>query len=298
MSTTLQHGPHRPRPRRAEYVTMKSPFWLPLLLALFSFSAWADAPGNGLYGISETGRAVKTLGGKEIHLGEKLGDAISKAVVRSVSNDNEQYYLSLEKAGAFSKEYDSVAFCADGYCVQFHSGGNSNNETFTMGEQFTSPAAAESFASFFGVTPLKRAHPGYALAARFVPSKESFSTDEPLPVALEIKNAGNVPVTFQVGGKDRGERNNQFGFTAYDGVQAVPDTGSPVHFGGLSVNQTLKPGETFRKDVDLRKWFTFKKPGTYKITGTYDLSFFDPTFKDWFVIWEDYAADAFYVTVK
>lgn len=277
-------------------LTMKRLVWLPLVLALISFGAHADAPSNGLYAIGDSGIAVKTVAGKEIHLGARIDDAVTKTILRSVSNGNEQYYLSLEKAGAFSKEYGSMAVCVDGYCVQFHSGGHSNNETFTIGEQFTSPAAA--FAKFFGVTPLKRAHPGYALAARFIPAKESFSTDEPLPVTLEIRNAGNVPVTFQVGGKNRGERDNQFGFTAYDGMRAVSDTGSPVHFGGLSVNQTLKPGETFRKEVDLRKWFTFKKPGSYEIKGTYDLSFFDPAHKDWFVLWEDYAAAVFYLTVK
>lgn len=277
---------------------MRSFLWLTVFLGLVGSAAWADTPANGLYALAETGPAVTTVDGKEIHLGEKLGDTFSKATVRSTSNDNEQYYLTLEKNGAFSKDYGAMAFCAGGYCVKFHSGGNSNNETFTIDEQFRSPAAAEAFAAFFGVTVKQRAHPGYALATRFVPSKEAFSTDEAMPVTLEIRNAGTVPVTFQVGGQNRGERDNQFGFTAYDGMVAVPDTGSPVNFGGLSVNQTLKAGETFRKDIDLRKWFTFKKPGTYQMTGTYDLSFFNPENKEWFVIWEDYAAAAFYVTVK
>jgi hypothetical protein len=81
----------------------------------------------------------------------------------------------------------------------------------------------------------------------------------------------------------------------------VPDTGEPIHFGGLSIKQTLPPGETFRKDVDLRKWFTFKKSGTYEILGTYELSFFDAEgkdYKEYFVIWQDYATASFPIVVK
>jgi hypothetical protein len=131
-----------------------------------------------------------------------------------------------------------MALCVDGHRVKFHSGGNNNNEIFTIGEQFTSPPGAEALAKFFGVTPQTRAHPGHALAARFVPSKEVFSTDEAMPVTLEIKNAGNVPVTFQVGAKNRGERDNQFGFTAYDGVNGVPDREAPsISAGCLSTRR-------------------------------------------------------------
>lgn len=121
-----------------------------------------------------------------------------------------------------------------------------------------SPKAHEpwpgSSASRFTCAP----HPGYALATRFVPAKEVFSSHEPLPVTLEIENVGSIPVAFQVSGKNRGARDNQFGFTAYGPTGAVSDTSDPAHTGGLSFNEVLKAGETFRKEVDLRKWFTFK----------------------------------------
>lgn len=81
-------------------------------------------------------------------------------------------------------------------------------------------------------------------------------------------------------------------------AERVPDTGSPLNFGGLSVDQTLKPGETFRKEIDLWKWFTFKKPGTYEITGTYLLSFFTPANEGRFVAWEDYAAASFNIVIR
>ena len=112
-------------------------------------------------------------------------------------------------------------------------------------------------------------------------------------MTLAIENVGRIPVSFRVGGANRGSRDNQFGFTAYGPMGAVPDTGDPVHFGGLSYNTMLKPGETFRKEVDLRKWFTFKQPGRYTITGTYDLVFSDPANGDYLPIWLDKAASTF-----
>jgi hypothetical protein len=133
---------------------------------------------------------------------------------------------------------------------------------------------------------------------RFVPRTKSVSLTEAIPVTLEILNLGSTPVVFMPGGKNRGERDNQFGFTAYDGLAAVPDTGSPVHFGGLSSQVKLASGETWRKEVDLRKWFSFKKPGAYEVTGTYEINFVDPDSRDWFVIWQDYATSSFFITTK
>jgi hypothetical protein len=124
------------------------------------------------------------------------------------------------------------------------------------------------------------------------------SPHEAIPVMLEIVNLGGTPVAFMAGGKNRGERDNQFGFTAYDGLAAVPDTGSPVHFGGLSSKVTLGPGETWKKEVDLRKWFSFEKRGVYEVTGTYEINFVDLNDQDWFVVWQDYATSSFFVTIE
>lgn len=255
---------------------------------------------NGIYVITDSGKgpAVRTLNGIEVHLGGKFTEPIEKIYFRSISNDNESYFLSLEKTGPFPKDYTLFALYADGHCLRFNGSGSSDDKIFSISGQFDSAKAADAFAQFLKIQPLKRVRLDYALATGYISPKEAFSTKEPLPVTLEIKNIGSVPVTFQIGGKNRGERDNQFGFTAYDGMKAVPDTGNPVHFGGISVNQTLKPGEVFTKEVDLRKWFTFQKTGTYEITGTYDLSFFDPERKDYFVLWEDYATARFYLKIE
>ncbi len=257
---------------------------------------------NGLYFITDPGKgpSVKALDGVEINLGEQLTTApIKKIYFKSLNNDNTAYQLMLQKTNPFSDRDTLFALYVDGYCMRFNGSGSSNDQTFDISGQFDSAQAADVFTEFFHTLPLKRTHPHYALTTKYVPSKESFSTDEPLPVTLEITNVGTAPVTFQVGGKNRGERDNQFGFTAYDGMNAIPDTGNPVHFGGISFNKTLQPGETFTKEVDLRKWFTFPKAGTYEITGTYSLSFFDQALTDYFfVVWEDYATASFYLRIN
>jgi hypothetical protein len=241
---------------------------------------------------------VRTVDGREIHLAGKLDEkGIRVGWLRSSSNDNNTFSMSLVKDGAFTRPYELMALCVAEQCTTFMGAGSNGDREVSIDAWFSSPAAANVYAKFFGTTAKLRAHPGHKLATRFVPAKTTFSKDESLPVTLEIRNVGTSDVTFRVGGQNRGARDNQFGFTAY-ALRAVPDTGDPVNFGGLSSNWILRPGQTFTKEIDLRKWFTFAAPGLYSLTGTYKLSFFDPADKDYFVVWEDYATAQFSITVQ
>jgi hypothetical protein len=58
-------------------------------------------------------------------------------------------------------------------------------------------------------------------------------------------------------GANRGPHDNPFGLTACGPTGAVPGAGNPFNIGGLVFLQALEPGEVFRNEVDLRKWFTF-----------------------------------------
>jgi hypothetical protein len=186
---------------------MKALLWMLLFLAFPESGAGADAPGNGLHAIAQSGSAVITTDGTRVHLGKQLGDTISKVVVRSTSNANEQYYLSLARRGAFSRDYRDMVLCVEGHCVTFNSAGTSNNEICTTGAHFSSPATAQAFARFFGVALKTRAHAGYAFTTRFIPSKATFSTADALPVTLEIKNAGLIPCRSR---RDRTVGRNNF----------------------------------------------------------------------------------------
>jgi len=268
------------------------------LLLLCSFPILAAPADDGFYAIAPSGPAVRTVDGKDIHLGEKLDEkGIRASWLRSESNTNDKFSMSLERNGPFSRSSDEIVLCVSDLCAMFQGSGTNGNQTFSIDTWGFTRAAAEAYARYFGATLSLRSHPGHMLATRFIPTKESFSPGESVPVTLEIRNVGTTPVAFRVGGQNRGARDNQFGFTAYT-INAVPDTGSPVHFGGLSNVTELKPGETFKKDVDLRLWFDFKTPGTYSVTGTYQLSFAVPGSSLYFTLWQDYAAAAFQISIK
>jgi hypothetical protein len=255
-------------------------------------------PEDGFYLVADAGLTVKTIAGEDIRIAEKIEERLTRAVVRSISNSNQRYAVRLEKDTAFIAA-GRTALCVRGHCVRFTFWGQSPGRFSTDAE--IPAATAEQFAVFLGVPVEDRTHPGHALRTRFVPARDSFSINDALPVEVEVTNVGMVPVTFQVGGQQRGFRDNQFGFTAYGGPnRAVADTGDPTHTGGLSSNRTLQPGQTFTLGVDLRSWFTFPGPGVYRIVGTYELRFFPPgeVRELWWPLWDDFATASFTVTIE
>jgi len=267
------------------------------LLLILCSGLRAAAVDDGFYLIGGSGAAVRAIDGREIHLVEKLDvKGIRIGYLRTESNDNSTFAMSFVKDGPFQQPHYTMALCVAEYCTTF-SGMSGGNAEVMLYANFASAEAASAYGKYFGATIRTRAHPGYRLVTRFIPSKASYSKDEAIPVMLEIRNVGTSDVAFMVGGRNRGARDNQFGFTAF-GLKPVPDVGDPVHFGGLAGIWTLKPGETLCKEVDFRKWFTFTEPGRYQLNGTYSLSFHEPGSKDFVAIWEDFAAAQFSITIK
>jgi hypothetical protein len=261
---------------------------LAILLALAGAVARAQAPASGLYAVVRFGGVeVKVLDGTKIRLGKKLNDALDSPLLISRSRDNEQYLLLYNLRQSNTKH---VAIYADGFCLRGLRGDDSGYLKFTSG------AAAQAFSKSLGIPLQLQAHPGYVLATRFVPMKAAFSGKDPVIVTLEIENVGHVPVTFWV--NEFGGRDAQFGFTALGpSGKPIPDTGDAAAYGDSYNKPRLAPGETFRREVDLRKWFTFSLPGAYQLVGTYELTFFNPVENGW-PIWDDFAAAAFSVTIK
>ncbi len=255
---------------------------------------------NGFYVIdqSDRGLSVKLLDGAQVFLGRQVVVQLAAVALTSVANDNSSFNLSLQKQSPFPAEPSSLVLCVDGSCVRFPSSGSDWNITFSMGSRIEGEHVAAAFGRYFGVAPRFRRHPGHLLSARFVPRKPAVRAGQPLVVTLYAQNVGSQPFTFMVGGANRGARDNQFGFTASNGREAVPDTGNPVHFGGLAFAQTLQPGETFARDVDLTSWFRFAASGTYLLTGTYRLAFPEFPRSDFFVVWEDFATAEFTVQIQ
>src|SRR5262245_32199987 len=110
-----------------------------------------------------------------------------------------------------------------------------------------------------------RRHPGHKIQVVFSPEKKVFVPGEPVKVVLKVTNIGESDFMFMRGGRQRGARDNQFGFTAQAGNRMLPDIGHPDHFGGLGIFVRVRPKETVEIPVDLKRWFAFDKEGTFQM---------------------------------
>ena len=253
-------------------------------------TAWsADLP-NGIYQVVENGEGKlvdRTMGG-QVELGERLSENFGEVSIQSVSNPNDLFRVSLKQAGPVETR-GPLALCIDGVCEVIGARGNSEGSgKLDLIAAVSGAENARRIAVALNTTVAERKHPGYLLAVAWRPLKPEFKVGEAVTLELCIKNVGQVPVRFLEGGQNRGPRDNQFGFTAFSGLgagKAFPDTGDTMNFGGLGAYRTLKPGEIFRKQVDVTKWFKFEK-GLYLITGTYQLNFYDEDFRH--STWEDF----------
>jgi hypothetical protein len=286
---------------------------LTLLFLALNQPTWATDTNtvNGLYCVSTiaTGPAVKMPDGSTIHLGAKAPMQIIKATIYSENNANSNFLVFLDttdfpadpKTGAMPEtivlRIGNRAYTCSGYGGRT---GMYNDMQFNIPDRNEAEVAARGLS----VPCILRQPPGYKYFAEFTPAKSEFVSNEPVTVKFSIKNLDDRTMAFQNGGSQRGARNNQFGFRAMFGyMKPVPDVGDPINFGGLCGLVKLEPGKTFDAEVDLKKWFTFDKPGTYSIHGFYALALYKPSdgiesLSPANLLWSDYAAADFTVTVK
>jgi hypothetical protein len=266
------------------------------LTCVLALSAFAPRPeDSGVYVSQPAGKgpAITRTDGAEVALGRQLSRAFGKATMRSVANDNAEFHLQLKNAGPLPEGADQMplALLIDGVCVGVWGHSDPHpDRTIDLTATVHGAEAARKVAAFLKVEPQRRTHPGHRFSVRWAPEKERYAPGESVTLKMEIRNTGDRPFSFFVGGKQRGARDNQYRFLAYrsyGGGKAVPDTGDPVNFGGKGSARELKPGETFTASVDLGKWFAFTDPDVYRVTGIFELHVVDP--RDWQTIWEDLA---------
>jgi hypothetical protein len=253
--------------------------------------------GIYIWVVDGPGQRVTRNDGAQVVLVRRVGDKFGKAALRSVANDNTRFQMDLREAGPL-KGIDGalLALVVDGICLPVYSQSDPNPDgTLNLGVQLYGEKVAERVAERLRIKPQLRKHPGHRFVVRWTPERESYQVGESVTLRLEIRNVGEVPFTFRVGGQQRGPRDNQFRFLAYRGSghgRAVHDIGDPVNFGGISTNHTLKKGETFTKTVGLDKWFALLEPDSYRVTGLYELDLLDPNDQAGFgrTIWNDLAA--------
>ncbi len=275
-------------------------FWSP--------AAWAGELKDGIYlaHYEGKGQRLKCADGVEIILGEEIGTTFGKTTtIRSMDNDNTQFYLDMRDAGPVSEKAGRGATVLIIAGVPLRVWGCSNRgPDGNMGFSCTihGTAAAQKIAKHLKVDVHLRKNPGHRLEVRWTPEKESFRVGEKINLKMEIRNVGAEAMAFQVGGQQRGSRDNQFRFLAYrsaGGGESVPDTGDPEHWGGRGFLKILKPGETFSRTVELNDWFTFTEPDTYSVTGIYELAFYDPAAERMGpVIWSSLAAGECLVRIE
>ena len=261
-----------------------------------------ESLADGIYAVhyeaqGNQGKKVRRTDGAEIILAERLTDRFGEAAMFSVTNDNTRFALDLKRAGPIPAKRTAPYFVAvvDGYvmAVAGHSDPHPD-ATMDFGVQVFGADAAKAVEQRLKIAARRRNHPGHRLLTTWKPAKPSYRVGEPVTLRIEIKNVGDKPVSFRVGGQQRGPRDNQFRFLAYRSGgygKSIADSGDPANFGGPSGWQDLQPGDVFSRDVDLSHWFKFTEPDSYRVTGLYELELFDlkPDASHGDTIWEDYA---------
>jgi hypothetical protein len=261
------------------------PYWLVLAPVLFATQALAN--DVRLLDISDA------LGPKSIN------DQVGEVRIVSQSNTNKRYYLDIRARHTFSASSRQILLTVGEQKVRFNSEGKIGTEVTSIGAIVEDPTIIPQIAEQFHATVLNRRHPGYQMLVEFIPDKPEFTAGEPVVVTLRITNVGQRDFAFVQGGRQRGARDNQFDFSARrNGGIAVPDSGNPLHFGGLGSTVKLKPSENHEIKVDLTKWFEFEPNSHYQLRGSYYLRFVDPDTTSYDTVWEDYACAEFTLRTK
>jgi hypothetical protein len=251
---------------------------------------------DGFYEVLDKGEGTHFPGndGRTLLLGKNLGKEFGTAAIHSVNNGNTAFGLTLKGAARLwdGPEPLPLALVVDNVCLRL-SGNSIPNDDGTRNLWFSisGEEPARKVAKVLKCKVELRSDPGHRLTVKWTPDKETYQVGEPVMLKFEMKNAGKEPVTFRIGGSQRGPRDNQFRFIAqrgYGGGKGVSDIGDPNNFGGKSWTRTLKPGEVYVTKVDLAKWFKFDEPDYYRITGVWSLHLEDPN-RDGFDhgLWDD-----------
>lgn len=256
-----------------------------LIAVLLTIVSNCRAEPDGLYEVSADRLPIRLL-----------ADPIDAALANSQSNDNARYQVSLQSSAPFSIPEERIVLFLSGKAQKMAGWGSDPN-----GHSLSLLVAADQIPAIerlYKTTVRSRRHPGHLVRVEFVPAKEKFAVGEAVVVRLRLANVGEREFTFMNGGRNRGARNNQFGFTANSGTRMLADSGNPTHFGGLAGYQTVKPGQSFELEVDLSGWFKFSEAGNYLMVGTYVMEFVDPPGPGGCTIWEDVLGAEFNITIE
>jgi hypothetical protein len=255
-------------------------------------------PADGIYLVHENGNGPKVTRndtGDQLVLGERLTTNFGVATIQASNNSNTRFRFALAGAGPLSQAQlgGSTAILIGGRCFMIYSRSDpEQNGTLKIESVVYGEESVKSVAAALKTEPVLRKHPGHQFTVTFEPDKQSYGPGELITLTMKINNVGSEAMNFIDGGRQRGPRDNQFGFTAMrSGGQgkAIADTGDPTNFGGPGSFVRLEAGKVFQKKANLNHWFKFTDDDVYHITATYRLEIHDPNAKGYRVIWDDFA---------
>ncbi len=133
-------------------------------------------------------------------------------------------------------------------------------------------ATADAIAAAWQVTRQDRVSLDPGLALRCRPKQATFRRGKPMPMVLELVNAGATAIGFQDGGRQFG-RDEQFAFTATRGGVALPVIPlGPAAGGGGFQYKPIAPGQKVPLAAELTSWVRPTKPGRHQIACEYRTS--------------------------
>lgn len=133
-------------------------------------------------------------------------------------------------------------------------------------------ATADAIAAAWQVPRQDRVSLDPGLVLRCRPKQASFRRGKPMPMVLELVNAGTTTVGFQDGGRQYG-RDEQFAFTATRGNVALPVIPlGPAAGGGGFQYKPIAPGQKVQLAAELTDWIKPTKPGRHKVGCEYRTS--------------------------
>jgi hypothetical protein len=272
-------------------------------LICFAQLGHAAELADGLYWQTDgkSGTKITAQRGREVYAGEKWDVHPQEVTVASEDNANTSFAVSLKLAyePRISEANLRAVLVCGGLAFAMNGSGANGKEISFADFAVEGKEHADAVAKFFGTATKLRRHPGYAFRISFTPDKNAYDPGDEVSVTLRIENISDKTIAFQQGGHNRAERDTQYRFSAHLNFKSVPDIGSDMNFGGLSVRRILKPNEVFEDKVVLNKWFALKEPGSYEVLGSYLMEFFDPEEKSgYFMLWQDFATADFRVDIK
>ena len=182
----------------------------------------------------------------------------------STSNDNDRYRFAATVRGSSFE----LVLVLDGAVIT--SAGSSVVARETTVDFSVDRARAERISRAFAIARLDRSPLGARLEGRFSTERSRLSVGDVVRVQLVVRNAeGAEGVQWQVGGRQRGPRDNRFRFRVRrDGALLVERPG--MDFGGPTFFTALAAGATATMTADLSAWADLSAPGRYRVECSYE----------------------------